>query len=269
MPWRRPRPNWCARGGDPLGLSPRSGSSCFPSAPIWRASGSLRPRRRGPLLRTLIEEATLHVDRHKAAAQLALRWKAGALSHLTVALPRSGSAPVRTDEDTVTLLRRLAPHYADAIMAGILTARAVWPPVRRQPRRQSGPLLEDPRLQGQSGCRSTALNLSAIHGDSRRVAPKSVVAASEAPRSGSLSCHPWTEKRFMHQAHRATFPPSSNRPHEPGGLDNGSKKPLMSPSMTQLYGMPSRRPSLPFYCGKRARRTCAKAACVLLAGRNP
>ena len=71
-------------------------------------------------MRTLIEEATLHVDRDKAAAQIALRWKGGALSHLIVALPRSRPATVRTDEGTLALLRRLAPHYPDAVIAGIL-----------------------------------------------------------------------------------------------------------------------------------------------------
>lgn len=88
-------------------------------ASVWHAP-TTTARDRKELLRTLIEEATLHVDRDKAAAQLVLRWKGGALSHLAVALPRSRPATVRTDEDTLTLLRRLAPHYPDAVIAGIL-----------------------------------------------------------------------------------------------------------------------------------------------------
>ncbi|MER9032371.1 hypothetical protein [Mesorhizobium sp. M0674] len=56
----------------------------------------------------------------EAAAHLVLRWKGGALSRLTVALPRSRPATVRTDEDTLALLRRLAPHYPDAVIAGII-----------------------------------------------------------------------------------------------------------------------------------------------------
>jgi excisionase family DNA binding protein len=35
-------------------------------------------------------------------------------------LPRSRPAPIRTDEETVALLRRLATHYPDAVIAGIL-----------------------------------------------------------------------------------------------------------------------------------------------------
>ncbi|MER8646780.1 hypothetical protein [Mesorhizobium sp. M1252] len=75
---------------------------------------------RKELLRTLIEEVTLHVDRDEAAAHLVLRWKGDATSRLTVALPRSRPATVRTNEDTLALLRRLAPHYPDAVIAGIL-----------------------------------------------------------------------------------------------------------------------------------------------------
>ncbi|CDX25048.1 conserved hypothetical protein [Mesorhizobium plurifarium] len=88
-------------------------------ASVWHGP-TTTARDRKELLRTLIEEATLHVDRDKAVAHLILRWKGGALSRLTVALPRSRPATVRTDEDTLALLRRLAPHYPDAVIAGIL-----------------------------------------------------------------------------------------------------------------------------------------------------
>ena len=37
-----------------------------------------------------------------------------------IALPRANYSGVRTDEDTVDLLRRLATHYSDDIIAGIL-----------------------------------------------------------------------------------------------------------------------------------------------------
>ena len=35
-------------------------------------------------------------------------------------LPRSRPATIRTDEDTIELLRRLAAHYPDTVIAGIL-----------------------------------------------------------------------------------------------------------------------------------------------------
>ena len=48
-----------------------------------------------------------------------LRWKGGAISELTVPLRRRQPA-IRTDEDTIDLIRRLAVHYPDAVIAGIL-----------------------------------------------------------------------------------------------------------------------------------------------------
>ena len=88
-------------------------------ASVWHAP-TTTARDRKELLHTLIEEVSLQVDRDKAAAHLVLRWKGGALSRLDVALPRSRPATVRTDEDTLALLRRLAAHYPDAVIAGIL-----------------------------------------------------------------------------------------------------------------------------------------------------
>jgi transposase len=42
------------------------------------------------------------------------------LTELDVDRPRTRRAPIRTDEDTVALVRRLAEHYPDAVIAGIL-----------------------------------------------------------------------------------------------------------------------------------------------------
>ena len=78
-------------------------------AAVWNAP-TTTPRDRKELLRTLIEDVTIQVDRDKAAAHLALRWKGGALNEIDLTLPRSRPATVRTDEDTIALLRRLAAH---------------------------------------------------------------------------------------------------------------------------------------------------------------
>jgi hypothetical protein len=48
-----------------------------------------------------------------------LRWAGGAISELTAPLRRP-QPKIRTDEDTIDLLRRLAVHYPDAQIAGIL-----------------------------------------------------------------------------------------------------------------------------------------------------
>jgi DNA invertase Pin-like site-specific DNA recombinase/predicted DNA-binding transcriptional regulator AlpA len=86
---------------------------------VWHAA-TTTPRDRKELLQTLLEEVIIKVERDKAAAHLALRWKGGALSEIDLALPRSRPATVRTDEDTIALVRRLAVHYPDAVIAGIL-----------------------------------------------------------------------------------------------------------------------------------------------------
>lgn len=72
------------------------------------------------LLRTLLEDVTIGVHRDEYRARLTLRWRGGALTEVDVDLPRSRPATVRTDEATVALVRRLAVHYSDAVIAGIL-----------------------------------------------------------------------------------------------------------------------------------------------------
>ena len=62
---------------------------------------------------------TLRRDDPGPHAGLVLRWKGGAISELTVPLRRRQPA-IRTDEDTIDLIRRLAVHYPDAVIAGIL-----------------------------------------------------------------------------------------------------------------------------------------------------
>lgn len=86
---------------------------------VWYTA-TTTSRDRKVLLRTLVEEVILEIDRDKAAAQLTVRWNGGALSNVELALPRSRPATVRTDEDTVALVRRLAAHYPDGVIAGIL-----------------------------------------------------------------------------------------------------------------------------------------------------
>lgn len=86
---------------------------------VWLAP-STTDRDRKELLRTLLEEVLVDVQREAENAHLVLRWRGGLLTELDVNLPRSRPAPIRTDEDTVALVRRLAAHYSDAIIAGIL-----------------------------------------------------------------------------------------------------------------------------------------------------
>jgi hypothetical protein len=61
----------------------------------------------------------VHRDHAEGRADLLLRWKGGAITELTVPLKRK-PPKIRTSEDTIDLLRRLAVHYPDAQIAGIL-----------------------------------------------------------------------------------------------------------------------------------------------------
>ncbi len=87
---------------------------------VWSAP-TTTDKDRKQLLHTLLDEVNITVrrDHDHGAAHLLLRWKGGALSDLTVTLKRKPPT-IRTDEDTVDLVRRLAVHYPDAQIAGIL-----------------------------------------------------------------------------------------------------------------------------------------------------
>jgi predicted DNA-binding transcriptional regulator AlpA len=86
---------------------------------VWNAP-TTSSRDRKELLRTLLEEVIIKVERDKLAAHLTMRWKGGALTELDLYLPRSKPQIVRTDEDKIALVRRLATHYPDGVIAGIL-----------------------------------------------------------------------------------------------------------------------------------------------------
>jgi len=86
---------------------------------VWSAP-TTTDRDKKELLRTLLEEVIITVHRDEFRAHLTLRWKGGMISELDVHLPRLNPARIRTDEDTVELVRRLAVHYPDGVIAGIL-----------------------------------------------------------------------------------------------------------------------------------------------------
>jgi hypothetical protein len=86
---------------------------------VWSAP-TTTDRDRKELLRTLLEEVILTVDKSEHAAHLTLRWRGGTVTPLDVSLPQRAPSGLRTKEDTIDLIRRLAPHYSDDIVAGIL-----------------------------------------------------------------------------------------------------------------------------------------------------
>jgi hypothetical protein len=89
-------------------------------AAVWDAPTTTSKDRK-QLLRTLLDEVniTARRDDPDPHASLIVRWKGGAISELTVPLRRP-QPKIRTSEDTIALIRRLAVHYPDAVIAGIL-----------------------------------------------------------------------------------------------------------------------------------------------------
>jgi DNA invertase Pin-like site-specific DNA recombinase len=86
---------------------------------VWQAS-TTTPRDKKELLQLLLQEVNITVDRTDNTAHLFLRWKTGAILELDVTLPSRSAPTLRTEQDTIDLVRRLAVHYPDAIIAGIL-----------------------------------------------------------------------------------------------------------------------------------------------------
>jgi DNA invertase Pin-like site-specific DNA recombinase len=86
---------------------------------VWTAP-TTTDRDRKELLRALLEEVIITVDRPEHRAHLTLRWRGGTLTELDLSLPRSQPRGLRTEEDTISLLRRLAVHYSDDVIPGIL-----------------------------------------------------------------------------------------------------------------------------------------------------
>ena len=95
---------------------------------VWSAT-TTTDRDRKELLGTLIEEVNIAVEREKFLAHLTLRYRGGVLSKFDVELRRQHIPTMRNDETTIDLARRLAPHYPDAVIAGILNRQG-----KRSPR---------------------------------------------------------------------------------------------------------------------------------------
>ena len=88
---------------------------------VWEAP-TTTDRDRKALLHSLLEEVNITVQREEetGSAEMVLRWKGGAITELSVPIKPKPANVARTDEGTVDLVRRLAAHYPDATIAGIL-----------------------------------------------------------------------------------------------------------------------------------------------------
>jgi DNA invertase Pin-like site-specific DNA recombinase len=85
---------------------------------VW-AAPTTTDRDRKQLVRCLIDEVTIDANHQERRATVTIRWKGGAITELAITLPKPQPA-IRTDEDTIALIQRLAAHYDDGKIAGIL-----------------------------------------------------------------------------------------------------------------------------------------------------
>lgn len=86
---------------------------------VWTAP-TTTDRDRKELLRALLEEVIVAVDRVEYRAHLTLRWRGGELTDIDLPVPRFQPRGLRTNEDIISLLPRLAALYPDEVIAGIL-----------------------------------------------------------------------------------------------------------------------------------------------------
>ncbi len=89
---------------------------------IWQAPTTTN-RDRKHLLRCLISEVVVLVDREHAVAHLTIRWTGGASTKLTSRLNHTGGHRYVTGEQVNDLVRRVAPYYTDEQIAFMLNAK--------------------------------------------------------------------------------------------------------------------------------------------------
>lgn len=86
---------------------------------VW-AAPTTTDRDRKELLQALLGEVMITVRRSEHKARVTLRWQGGITTDREVDLWRAKQPHSRTEEDTIALVRRLAAHYSDALIAGII-----------------------------------------------------------------------------------------------------------------------------------------------------
>jgi len=96
---------WCRRAGADL-------RSAFDA-------DTTSDRDRKLLLRAMITEIVLNVEREQQRVGVRIVWEGGLVTEYSVPLPKAGSHAA-TDPDTMALVRRLAEDYPDHQIAGIL-----------------------------------------------------------------------------------------------------------------------------------------------------
>ena len=87
---------------------------------LWSARTTTQ-RDRKELLRALVREVVVTIDRQTHRADVEVFWEGGARTELQVRLNRTGPTERKLGEDTIDLIRRLAVHHPDEQIAAILS----------------------------------------------------------------------------------------------------------------------------------------------------
>ena len=85
---------------------------------LWDAP-STTDRDRKELLRTIVRDVVVTVKRPDRSAEVEIFWEGGARTRLGMQVAR-GTLRTRTSEETILLVRRLAEHHHDRVIAGTL-----------------------------------------------------------------------------------------------------------------------------------------------------
>lgn len=86
---------------------------------LWNAKTTSQ-RDRKELLRALVSEIVVTINRQEHRAAVEVFWEGGARTELQVRLNRRDNGPLKLAEDTIDLIRRLAVHHPDQQIAAIL-----------------------------------------------------------------------------------------------------------------------------------------------------
>ncbi|MBN1930042.1 MAG: recombinase family protein [Desulfobacterales bacterium] len=86
---------------------------------VWQAP-TTTARDKKELLQTLLQEVNIKVDRTSKKVHLIIRWQTEAVSEINIDLLNRSVPAIRTKQETIDLVGRLAVHYSDAVIAGIL-----------------------------------------------------------------------------------------------------------------------------------------------------
>jgi excisionase family DNA binding protein len=89
------------------------------TAVFWAPTTTIPERKQ--LIRAVIAEVVLIIHDQQRVADLRIIWQGGAVTELAMPMTKKGGHTRTTSEDTVALVRRLAEHYDDKMIALILS----------------------------------------------------------------------------------------------------------------------------------------------------